>query len=413
MKVILYFSDAFSWKYQEELDFMSDFWPERRPLRTILGYSSTILPVLVSGRRPAETGIWTEYYRADRTQTPLARLVIRVPPLLAIVNLARLVLFRFARKAGHPAAHKLRIPLQFAHRFVRHDMDYRRFPPTQLPVPTLDELTREAGLGFSFRYLKESYDLKAEVQTLTEDLRNSDVFFIYDPSVDGHGHALGADSEALSPDIERVESFVRQAYSSAVELDDDVTVLLFSDHGMTNVDAGYDIFSQLKRWKLDKDYLVFVDSTLARFWFTSPEIRNAIMSKLSSAPATWLTDEHKVRYGINFSDTRYGEEVLVIDEGKVFHPSYIAPGGLKTKTYPDAATHGYLPEVASAFGVYFRRGRGADSERTGPMPAEDIFSVVRELLETARPNRSARSGTGSLHGAPHAVVALNTDPPLR
>jgi len=46
MKLVLYFADAFAWKYVEDTDYMADFFDERRPLETVLGYSSTILPVL-------------------------------------------------------------------------------------------------------------------------------------------------------------------------------------------------------------------------------------------------------------------------------------------------------------------------------------------------------------------------------
>ena len=73
MKLILYFSDAFGWQYVERTPFMQDFWTERRPLETVLGYSSTILPCLVSGEPPQRTGIWTEYYRHDRPQSPAVK----------------------------------------------------------------------------------------------------------------------------------------------------------------------------------------------------------------------------------------------------------------------------------------------------------------------------------------------------
>src|SRR5690348_14630290 len=68
MKLLLYFSDAFAWQYLQETEFMPGFWDERRPLETVLGYSSTILPCLVTGEPPQRTGIWTEYFRRDRHQ---------------------------------------------------------------------------------------------------------------------------------------------------------------------------------------------------------------------------------------------------------------------------------------------------------------------------------------------------------
>ena len=210
MKVILYFSDAFAWRYVEDGHWMPEWWDERRPLTTILGFSSTILPCLVSGRMPVETGIWTEYYRHDRPQSGLAKAIVSNPVTRVPVNLARLVAFRFARKAGMLAAHKLRIPLQLSHHFLRHDMDYKRFPPVQLPVPTLADLCRERGLRFGFRYLDHGYDDKAELARFERDLPSKDVLFLYDPSIDGHGHHAGADVNVLKPDMDRVERFLRR-----------------------------------------------------------------------------------------------------------------------------------------------------------------------------------------------------------
>lgn len=387
MKVILYFADAFAWRYAEEIDYMAGWWDERRPLTTILGYSSTILPCLISGRTPAETGIWTEYYRADRVQGRLARLVVGSRLLLTPVNLARLVLFRAARKSGLPAAHKLRIPLQLAHHFARHDMDYRRFPPVRLPVPTIDELCAEHGLRFGFRYLPHGFDDAAELARLERELPGKDVLFYYDPSIDGHGHHAGADVVRLRPDLDRVERFLRAAAGLAAAGGGGEThVLLFSDHGMTDVERTYDIFRALAPFRLGRDYLVFVDSTFARFWYADEAARDGIRAACAAAPAGFLDGAERQRYGIDFPDDRYGQDILVADEGVVFHPSYISPSGLRTRHYPDRATHGYRPESPTASGICFRRGPGADPARTGPVPATGVYGIVQEIV--------ARSGAG-------------------
>jgi hypothetical protein len=389
MKLILYFSDAFAWSYIEQSEFMPDFWAERRPLETVLGYSSTILPCLVSGEPPARTGIWTEYYRDERPQHPLAKAVVRSRILLTPVNLARLVLFRFARKAGMPAAHKLRIPLQLAHHFARHDMDYRKFPPVDLPVPSLEDAAAERGLRFSFKYLQHGYDVDAEIAQLDDRLAAADVLFYYDPSIDGHGHRVGADVGALRPDIDRVETFCG-AVAERTSDDPEAHILLFSDHGMTDVTRTYDLFAALSRWKIGTDYLVFVDSTFARFWYSGDGVRTAIRDALRDAPAVFLTAEDERRYGIDFTDDRYGEDILVADEAVVFHPSYISPTFFRTKGYPDKATHGYLPECPSAYGIFFRRGPGADRDEQSAMPATGVFGVATAIMDRHRRTKDTR-----------------------
>jgi hypothetical protein len=387
MKLILYFSDAFAWQYLRETEFMPGFWDERRPLETVLGYSSTILPCLVTGQPPQRTGVWTEYFRKDRPQHPLAAAVVRSRLLLTPVNLARLVLFRFARKAGHPAAHKLRIPLQFAHFFERHDMDYRKFPPVDLPVPDLGTAARERGLRFFFRYLDHGYDLGTQVRELDSLLAAHDVLFFYDPSVDGHGHHVGADVRRLQPDLDRVAAFCSAARDRG---GDDTHLLLFSDHGMTDIKRSYDLFARLRPWRLGRDYLVFVDSTFARFWYSTPQVRAAIRGRLADAPGSFLTREDEERYGIAFDDDRYGSDILVADEAVVFHPSYISPTFFRTKEYPDRATHGYRPECPSAYGIFLRRGVGADPSDTTAMPATGVFGVATSIMDSFVPEGRLR-----------------------
>lgn len=383
MKLVLYFSDAFAWDYIQRTDFMPGFWTERRPLETVLGYSSTILPCLVTGEPPQNTGVWTEYYRHDRPQHPLARTVVRSRLLLTPVNLARLALFRFARKAGLPAAHKLRIPLQFAHHFARHDMDYRTFPPVQLPVPNLGDAANERGLRFFFRYLDHGYDLDTQVRDLDRVLSTYDVAFYYDPSIDGHGHRVGADVHRLKPDIDRVGAFC-DAVWQRVGAQEDAHILLFSDHGMTDIRRNFDLFAALRPWRLGEDYLVFVDSTFARFWYGGDRVRAGIRAVLADAPGSFLTRAEQERYGIAFDDDRYGQDILVADEAVVFHPSYISPTFFRTREYPDRATHGYRPECPSAYGIFLRKGAGADPAETAAMPATGVFGVATSIMDAAR-----------------------------
>jgi hypothetical protein len=326
---------------------------------------------------------------------------VRSRVLLTPVNLARLVLFRFARKAGMPAAHKLRIPLQFAHHFARHDMDYRRFPPARLPVPTLLDAAEERGLRFYFRYLSHGYPLETALRELDRALATHDVLFFYDPSIDGHGHRYGPDVVKLGPDIDRAAAFCAAAWDR-IDGDPYANLLLFSDHGMTEIRRSYDLLAKLRPWRIGHDYLVFIDSTFARFWYANDDVRRAIRTALVGSPATFLTRADEERYGIAFDDDRYGQDILVADEAVVFHPSYISPTFFRTKEYPDRATHGYLPDCPSAYGVYLRRGAGANPADERPMPATGVFGAAVDIMDHIVNHGRDRSTAGGPAGGPAA-----------
>jgi hypothetical protein len=383
IKLILYFADGFSWQYVEDRPFMPEFWQERRPLQTLVGYSSTIIPSILTGRYPQETGMWTEYYLEPRKRSSLQRLLTR-PRLrwtLFPVNILRLVWFRIARRAGLGIEHRLRLPLELSHLFSRHPIKYDQFPPIGLPVRSLADMFKERGLSVDFRYIAGALDPAAELDHLRMTAAEHDVFFYYDPSLDGMGHRVGASADALAHPIERIASFLKDA-TGQLENEGDTHVLLFSDHGMTTVRSTFDLLGHLSEFKLGTDYIAFIDSTLARFWFPDEERRTRILASLADVPGTVLSDEQREKYGIAFSDRRYAQDVLVADEGVVLHPNYFAGPFLRfARKYPELAMHGYLPEAPSSQGIFFHRGAALEAPLPDPFSATDIFAVVDAITK--------------------------------
>jgi hypothetical protein len=396
MKLILYFADGFAWQYVGQRSFMPGFWDARRPLRTLLGYSSTVMPAIVTGHLPRETGIWTEYYLDPRHRSATQRFFSRpgAAPLRPLIDLWRLVWFRITRKLGYSAEHRLRLPLEISNLFSRHKIRYDEFPPLELPVPTLADLFRERGLRHEFRYIRGGLRAEEQLSYLRERIDEVDVFFFYDPALDSGGHVAGASAAALSGPIDEIERFLGQAWNLVRDHSGEAPeMMLFSDHGMTDVERTFDLFSRLEGFRLGRDYVVFMDSTFARFWFPSSERREAVLAALDGVPGRLLSEEDLRRYGIDFADrSTYGEEVLVADEGVVFHPNYFVPGVLKQRRYPERAMHGYLPEAPSTDGVFFYRGSRLSAELPEPFPVTDIYGAVAEI--TAPPAQPAAQPSG-------------------
>ena len=379
MKVLLYFADGFSWQYLEQRPFLDAQSADRRPLDTLLGYSSTIMPAILTGGWPRETGIWTEYYRDPRPTSAVQKLLSRrrLRWLQVPTNLLRLVYFRVARRAGRGMEHRLRIPLALSNQFERHPIKYDQFPPLGLDVPTLADLFAERGLRVLFRYVKADADKELESAWLSEHLDDADVFFFYDPTLDSWGHRLGASVDALGDRIDALERFLARAWAEAVERSGDVEMLLFSDHGMTNVTSTFDLFERLSGFELGTDYLVFMDSTMARFWFPDEIRRHKVLEVLTDLPGRVLDEDQKRALGIDFSDDRYGHDVLVADEGVVFHPNYFAGPFLHwVRKYPERAMHGYMPDAPSSRAIFLRCTTDLGRKYPEPTSVRDIFHVI-------------------------------------
>ena len=112
-------------------------------------------------------------------------------------------------------------------------------------------------------------------------------------------------------------------------------------------------------------------------------MKERVLAALSGAPGRVLTQADRAWAGIDFDDDRYGQEILVADEGTVFHPSYISPTFFRTR-FPDKGMHGYWPTEPSTFGVFGYRGsRLAGQAIPNPLPAVGLFSAVSEILGLA------------------------------
>src|ERR1017187_5467989 len=58
--------DALGWEIIKDRPFLNDELPFRRPLETVLGYSSGAIPTILTGLHPAQTGHWNLYYTIPR-----------------------------------------------------------------------------------------------------------------------------------------------------------------------------------------------------------------------------------------------------------------------------------------------------------------------------------------------------------
>jgi len=65
--------DALGWELIRKRPFLANFLGHQQTLRTMLGYSSGIIPTMLTGRNPAETGMWNLVY-LDPENSPFRRL---------------------------------------------------------------------------------------------------------------------------------------------------------------------------------------------------------------------------------------------------------------------------------------------------------------------------------------------------
>jgi hypothetical protein len=124
--------------------------------------------------------------------------------------------------------------------------------------------------------------------------------------------------------IERVyecfDSFVRGVYEKCNN--NDITVLLFSDHGYDKMRGYIDLKQRLKMLGLsEEEYTFFIELSMARFWFFSDRARNRIVEMLREIPnSEFFFWKDLQQFNISFSEPQYGEAFIMSHPGFAFFP---------------------------------------------------------------------------------------------
>src|SRR4029077_11133754 len=99
MVTVFVLIDALGWKYVEGGDFLTDLLPIRKPLRTVLGFSSGAIPTILTGVPPAQNGHWNLFY-LDPHRSPFRwlRFLTFLPDWLVDNRIVRKLLKELGRR---------------------------------------------------------------------------------------------------------------------------------------------------------------------------------------------------------------------------------------------------------------------------------------------------------------------------
>jgi hypothetical protein len=162
---------------------------------------------------------------------------------------------------------------------------------------------------------------------------------------------------------------------------DEVRLYVFSDHGMANCDRHLDLMKEIDAlpFRFGEDYVAVFDSTMARFWFLKPGVREVITERLAKIPQGRIMRDSELReLRAYFPDGRFGELIYLCDEGVLIVPSHMGER-------PIRAMHGYHPTDPQSYAALFTNQTVPDSIRSIPQ-IHDL--MVREAAEAARLNHS-------------------------
>jgi hypothetical protein len=217
---------------------------------------------------------------------------------------------------------------------------------------------------------------------------------------DGLGHSFGPGSREVTEACNRVGEYVERLVKEAEARFRTVDLLLFGDHGMVSVVGSVDLWNRLCQLplRMGEDYVCFLDSTVARFWFLRQGVREVLGQLLESTPGGRILEAEDWRkYGLDKVGYQNGEMYFLAEPGLVIAPSFFdMKGGLPR------GMHGYDPDCADNQSVIlYYSSEPAELRLSGEViDVSDVYSLCRDLLFGTRAKRSAK--------APRAV-ALSAD----
>lgn len=378
---VVIFIDALGARIAETHGFLRAEPGRARALETVIGYSSSAIPSLMTGELPRDHGHFSMYQRdrGDGVFRPYRRLLELVHRTRGRGKTRRFLKKRLSRQlTGYFELYD--VPLDL---LARLDLPQRRdlFAPGAIDGhETFIDAVAKSGLPYRIWTWRD--DETHAFDELTRDVAQGDSAFllIYSARLDALMHRVGVTGPGVGEMLRSYEVRVREILRAGRDVD--LHLHLFSDHGMTDVVGVHEVHTPLAHTglRVPRDYLVFTDSTMARFWFHGRDARERLRAALPDTSwGRWLTGEEMHTYGIDFDDHRFGEAIYLLEAGHVIAPSFMGERAC-------AAMHGYGPEDESASAWLFS---------APPVPVEarsirDLAALVRAELAWLGGGEAAR-----------------------
>jgi len=397
--------DAFRWDYIElhKSDILENLRKNnfnflRGKTRETFGFH--IKPAFFSGIYPEESNLCTTFIYSPST-SPFKILRLFPPFLFKLFSSSsridtgiRKFLIRRIRRRSSTAekyyATTLQIPLYLLHFF---DFSEKEFPEEGYNgYATVLSILKEK--GFKYKYYGFPFDcvstFEADLELLCrfkKEVKNDIVFaFIQFSSLDLLGHIYGPVSKEVKEGVKKIDELVEEIILHCNKIyKEGYNLIIFSDHGMVEIREMLNIWQKLEEeidLKLGKDYVVFLDSTMARFWFKDERAEREIKGLLQNLPGgRILEEEDYVKYRIRFRDNRYGDLIFLANPGVLIYPNFFQMSG-----EPCRGMHGYDPEEPDNQGVFLLASSRIHEKRyIGSINLVDLFPTILELMELPVP----------------------------
>lgn len=202
----------------------------------------------------------------------------------------------------------------------------------------------------------------------------SDGIVVVLEELDHTGHAVGSLGERYIQSAKNILERTNRLFNLFKEKHEDGLCILISDHGMSDVYAGVNVYDSLKRkfGLPGSRYQVYMDSVYLRLWSDDKDLLKHISDYLCNIDVLEVINENeRVRCGV--TERSSGDMIFRLHEGYVFQPNNF---GVSLKGGCEGI-HGFMEPTDSASGILVTNKVIDDNDC---IDAYDVFQKVRSIF---------------------------------
>jgi len=262
------------------------------------------------------------------------------------------------------------------------------FEPNALPGTTLFDILESHNMKWLWiAYPTDDQRTTSILEKIKQtDLSGYNFIFLHFAELDWVGHSFGPGSKEQKKILKEIDSAVEEIFKLFSAKFAEFNGIIFGDHGMVNIGNTINIESELLKSGLSipDDFVYFLDSTQARFWFKNEPAKRKIIDLLKKfeTHGKILNTEDYAKLHIRYTHNKFGELYFVINDGGIIYPNFFQRTGVTL------GMHGYLPEVKDNWAAFIVFETGQQKIFNSPVELVDIFPTMLHLLNLPIPNSS-------------------------
>ena len=352
----------------------------QKPVKMQFGYSSTAIPSILTGELPSTHKQFTFFYHLKNSKSTMfsffdSWMFKIIPQFISGRRRFRVLLSKFFKKKfkinGYFDLYS--VPFNklkyFEYSEVNDLFDKNAFADCKNLKDILIE--EKVNHFISDWRLSEEENFNELIYQLKS--KSNEFIFAYFAGLDGVQHMHTKNSIETEKKVDYYKRKLDKIFDILDNNYKDYRVAIFSDHGMTTLKQTVDIQKELRetRLKEPEDYISFLDSTMARFWYYNENSKQVIRQKLDNSPyGHFLSEKEMKEMGILFDDARYGEDIFLLSPGV-----QIAPSDMGNDALP--GMHGYSPKDKDSDAIWLSNYE----PKNPPVEVKDIFNCMLERIK--------------------------------